>query len=121
MIVYSYSQGDFGTVLTNDISIEKILHLDRSGQGFRSPEISPLIELHFFPQQFAAGGDAVAADIHTRSGDQPFDLIFPLAAEGTANRLLMISCHIPAYLPFRINGYRSPYRSGQTPGLPQRS
>jgi hypothetical protein len=43
-------------------------------------------------EQFGAGLNTVAANIHTGTGDEP-RLVLPLAAEATANRLFFGFCH----------------------------
>ena len=53
-------------------------------------------QIIFLPQQIAAGGHTITADIHTRTGNQPCRLIFPLTAKAAANRrLFIVSCHAP--------------------------
>ena len=104
VIVNCHSQRDLSLILSHEILVHECIDLNRCRQRLRRTQIAALIVDDLVAQQFAAGLNTVAADIHAGTGDQPLGLPFPLSAETAANRLFGISSHERVSAFLRING-----------------
>ena len=95
VVVHRDGQGDLCFVLSHDVIVHEGFDLNGGRQLLGSGQAA-VSQIEFLPQQLAAGGNTVAADIHPRAGNQFGCLILPLSAEAAANRRLVVAlCHTP--------------------------
>ncbi len=97
MVVDGHCERALGRVLTDHIVLEEFLDLGGLGQ---------LVEFHvavlgeFFLDDLVAQVDALVADVHAGTGDELFDLLLTLSAEGALQQIATVSdsCHRVLYL-----------------------
>ena len=94
VVINRHAQGDLGSILSDDVLIQRRLHFSRRGQAtLQIKTLGRLLASLLFFNQFGTDANTLVADIGIGTGDQPFHFILGAAAE-TAAHIFLITCHI---------------------------
>ena len=91
VVIYGHGQGDLGLLLADDILIQHGVDLLGRGDHIGHAAAAGLVHrLVVVVQNAHAQLHTLVADIDTRPGDEPPDLILMLAAKGAADIFLLV-------------------------------